>query len=358
MNEKVYLALLHKIWLNQKKLNIIFEDNSDYKKFYEKLSSDTLFTYGFSPKQIEFILENKKKYSIANIVEKLNDRNVRIITIEDDSYPDFLKEIANPPYLFYLRWDIDNSPKIAVVWTRKMTSYWENSIEKIVWGISDYFTVVSWWAAWCDTMAHKVCLNNNKRTISVIWTGIDYDYPVSNKILYDNIVNSGWWVISIFPIWEPWNPYNFPVRNEIVAWLSSWVLVVEAQKKSWTLITSYLALDLWKDLFAVPGDIFKSGSNWCNMLIKKGMAKLTTCSDDILVEYNILEWSNRNNNLKIEFSDKTEEEIYNILILENLTIDEIAKKISLDISTISFKISMMEINNLIKKAIWWKYEVF
>ena len=358
MNEKNYLALLHKIWFNHKKLHIIFRDNNKYKDFYNKLSSNLLYTYGFTPKQIDFILENKDKYNIANINLKLNSRKVKIITVFDTDYPLYLKEISNPPYLFYLRWNIDNSPKIAVVWSRKITQYWENIINKIVWDISDYFIIVSWWAAWCDSKAHEISLNNKNKTISVIWTWIDLDYPVANKKLYDKIVISWWAVLSIFPIWEVWNSYNFPVRNEIVAWLSVWVLVIEAQKKSWTLITSKLALDLWKDLFAVPWDIFKHASDWCNMLIKNGMAKLTTCSDDILFEYNI---SNNNKNIvkqKLIFADKIEENIYNTLILEDLTINELVNKIDLDISTISFKISMMEINNIIKKSIWWKYEVF
>ncbi|MFC1797676.1 hypothetical protein ACFLY2_00285 [Patescibacteria group bacterium] len=79
------------------------------------------------------------------------------------------------------------------------------------------------------------------------------------------------------------------------------------------------------------------------------MAKLTTCSDDILVEYNILEKSKRNINKEIVFTDNIEENIYNILILENLTINELVNKLGLEITTLSFKLSMMEINNLIKK---------
>lgn len=358
MNEKLYLALLHKIWINHKKLHIIFENNSKYKWFYEKISSNTLYSYGFSPKQIKFILENRNKYNIADIKKKLKNREVVIVTINDNNYPDSLKQIPNKPYLFYLRWSIDNSPKFAVVGSRKISSYWEQSIKKIVWDISSYFSIVSWWAAWCDTTSHIVALENNSKTISVIWTWIDIDYPVNNEKLYDRIVDWWWAVISIFPIWEFWSPHNFPIRNEIVAWLSVWVLVIEAMKRSWTLITANLALDLWKDLFTIPWDIFKSNSEWCNNLIKKWMAKLTNCSKDILEEYNIFDSNKLKEKQKIVFSDDIEENIYNILIIDNLTINELVLKIGLDIKTISFKLSMMEINMLIKKWLWWKYEVF
>lgn len=358
MEETIFLAMLHKIWISHKKFHIIFKHDTNYKDIYNKISLSSLKWFWYSDKQAEYILENKNKFKLEDLKKVINKRGVKIITYKDKLFPDFLKEIPNIPYLFYLRGILDKSPKIAVVWSRKITSYWSNAIEKIVWNISSYFTIVSWWAAWCDSMAHSVALNNWNKTLSVIWTWIDIDYPVNNKKLYDKIVESWGWVISIFPIWEVWNPYNFPVRNEIVAWLSVWVLVIEAQKKSWTLITSNLALDMWKDLFAIPWDINRSNSEWCNILIKSWMAKLVTSPEDILEEYNIHDITINREFKKITFSDDIEKEIYNVLIIESLTTNELITKIGLDITTINFKLSLMEINNLIKKWLWWKYEVF
>ncbi|MFK7780373.1 MAG: DNA-processing protein DprA [Candidatus Gracilibacteria bacterium] len=358
MGEKLYLAMLHKIGLGHKKLHLAFKSNINYKEFYEKLSFNNLKLLGFNSKQIEYILENKEKYKLSNLEKKLNYRDVKIITINDKLYPDLLKQIHNVPFLFYLRGTIDNSPKLAVVGARKITSYGKNSIEKIVGNVSNYFTIVSGGAAGCDTAGHISALNAGNKTISIIGTGIDIDYPTGNRKLYYDIVKSGGGIISIFPVGEVGNPYNFPVRNEIVAGLSVGVLIIEAQKKSGTLITSNLALDLGKDLFAIPGDINKANSVGCNMLIRRGMAKLVTSSDDILVEYNIGNSGISKNDKKIKFADKIEEEIYNILILESKTIDELIYEIGLDIATINFKLSMMEINNLIKKGLGGKYEVF
>jgi DNA processing protein len=115
---------------------------------------------------------------------------------------------------------------------------------------------------------------------------------------------------------------------------------------------------MWKDLFAIPWDINKVNSEWCNTLIKKWMAKLVMSSDDILEEYNIFDIWKIKESKSIKFIDEIEKEIYNILILESLTTDELLHRIALDITTINFKLSMMEINNLIKKWLWWKYEVF
>jgi len=104
MNEKNYLALLHKIWLNHKKLHIIFENNNNYKEFYDKISSNILYTYGFTPKQIDLILDNKIKSNINNIDAKLKEREVDIVVFSDLLYPENLRQIFNPPFLLYIRW--------------------------------------------------------------------------------------------------------------------------------------------------------------------------------------------------------------------------------------------------------------
>lgn len=353
--ERIYLAMLHYIGFTHKKLHEIFKDNGNYIEVFDNIEYKQLKKYNFNDKQIEIILERYKNVSFNHIKKKLEEREVKIITIHDKQYPNNLKNIFNPPYLFYLRWNIDNSLKFSVIWTRKISSYWNKVIEELIPDISKYFTVVSGGAAWCDTKAHSETIKNNWKTISVIWTWIDLDYPVWNKKLFDEISKT-WAVISIFSIWEVGNSYNFPVRNEIVAWLSEGILVVEAKEKSGSLITAKIALDLWKDLFSIAWDIFKWWSIWTNNLIKSWEAKTTTCSNDILEEYNITN-KNKENKQKINFTDELEEKIYNILLLENLNIDEIAKKTWEKINNISLKISIMEINFIIKKTNLWKYEI-
>jgi len=357
MSESIYLAALHSIGISQKKLHIVFEKNQHYKNLFDNICPEILKNFGFFEKQIETIMERKSKVKLDILKKKIEQRGVQVITIHDEKYPETLRQISNSPYVLYLRWTIDNTPKISVVWSRKMTSYGDILIEKIVWDISKYFIIVSGWAAWCDTKSHEIALEKGNKTLSVIGTWIDIDYPVMNKKLYDRIVDFWGWVISIFPIGEVWNPYNFPVRNEIVAWLSVWLIVIEASSKSGTLITANLALDMWKDIFAIPGDVFKSHSSWCNRLIKNWNAKLITCWEDILEEY--IDISSRSHEVnrkeKIKFADTIEKEIYNIFLLESLTIDELSRKMGLDIATLSFKLSIIEINQLIRKWIWWRY---
>jgi len=254
-----------------------------------------------------------------------------------------------------MRWIIPKKICFSVVWSRKISPYWEKAIEKIIPDLAKYFVIVSGWAAWCDTKAHNETLKSSWDTIAVLWTGIDINYPMENSLLYDKIVQNWWAVISIFPVWTAWSNFTFPIRNEIVAWLSVWTLIVEAEEKSGSLITAKLALDLWKDVFALVWSIFSSYSVWTNNLVLSWEAKMITKSLDILEEYNIS--LQKTSKKTIVFDDEIESQIYEILSLYSLTNDEIIKKISLEVSLVSLKLSIMELKWLIKKTKFSKYEI-
>jgi DNA processing protein len=356
MNEKIYLVALHKIWISQKKMFDIFCSEQKYRDFYEKLDYNLLKKYKIPDDKISSILSYKQKINLSDINIFLLTNNVKIITFNEIDYPKSLKNIFNQPFLIYIKWKIE-SPSIAFIWSRNMSSYWKKIIEKFVPEIWKYFSIVSGWAIWCDTYSHQIALNNNILTICVLWTWIDITYPSWNLKLYNDIVEKWWAIISIFPLWEPWNPYNFPIRNEIVAWLSHWVFIVEAKEKSWTLITAKLALDLWKDVFCVPWDIFKFNYVWSNSLILNWESKLVIWPNDILSEYNINTVNILEKSIKINLVDDVEKNIYNLLLEDSYTVDDLQRKLFLDISIVSFKLSMLEIYWYIKKWIDWRYEI-
>lgn len=285
MSDRIYIAYLHFCWFSQKNLHKISENTPSMKYFFEKLSYKSLSKIISWDTKKKKILEAKKTLNTERIWKIISDLQVTIIIYSDENYPDSLKNIPNSPYILYVRWTIPSGANFWVVGSRKTSYYWERVIKHLIPNVSNVFNIISWWATWCDTLAHKKCLENNWKTIVVVWTGINLVYPVSNKRLFEKVIVSWWAVISIFPIDEPWNPYNFPIRNEIVVWLSVWILVVEAQERSGSLITAWLALDLWKDLFSVPWDITLSSSRWTNKLIQKWEAKCVLESSDILEEY-------------------------------------------------------------------------
>lgn len=353
----IYLALLHSIGISQKYLRVIFESTQNYQGVYsDKITHWYLRGLWIHNNQIEIIMQNYQKLKFEDLKKDLQNRQVKIITCFDERYPDWLKHISNAPFMIYLRWDIDNSPKIAVVWSRKMTNYGEQIITNILPDIAKYFPIVSGWAAGIDSTAHQHCMKHSAKTISVIGTGICRDYPVSNKRLYDDIAANGGGVISIFAPYDVGKPFHFPIRNEIIVWLSQWVWVVEAQAKSWSLITAWLALDMGKDVFSCPGDIFCVSSVWTNSLIQSGAAKWVLSSHDILEEYGA-SLATQKDSLKGVPEDPLQKTLYDYLLLEPSSIDDLSEKTLLDIHTLSHTLSLMEISSYIVRQNSWVYRI-
>lgn len=341
----IYLAYLHSIWLSQKNLINIFETKNNFKDFFEKLSFESLSKYSIKDEKVFEIMSNYKSTDFSKIEKILREEEIKLVTIFDENYPELLKKIPNPPFLLYVKWILRNNCNLlSIVWSRKNTRYSQTVLEKIIPNlIGANFGIVSWWAYWVDSLAHNITLKNNWYTISVIWTWVDQCYPTSNKTLYENIVNNSWAIVSIFRLWTWPESYNFPIRNEIIAWLSKWTIITEAWEKSGTLITAQLALELNRDVFVVPGDIWKETSIWANKLIKDGLWKLITWYEDILEEYNIWVWSwNTRIETKI-FADKIEQKIFDEISKNPLDASSLSDKLNIDIEIIGYKLSILEI---------------
>lgn len=356
MKEKKYLAFLHSIGFTQKKLEFLFWEHDNYKEVFENLSTSFLEKIGFSLSQREKIMEKKEKLDTQKIEKILENLQVSLITKNDKDYPESLKEVSQAPFLLYVRGHIDNAPKLAIIGSRKVSEYGKKIIERFTPAVSKYFTIVSGGAMWCDTLAHNATIKAGRKTIIVVGTGIDICYPATNKMMGEKAIECGGAIISLFPIWEPPNPYNFPIRNEIIAWLSHGTIVVEAWKKSGTLITAGLALEQGRDVFAFPWDIYKLNSEGCNMLIKTGQAKLVSELNDILEEYNIASQEGREKKIP-NFTNQIEKQIYDALLLEWLTIDALSKKLQLSTSELSTHLSFLEIQWYIRRSLAGKYEL-
>ncbi len=354
MDENKYVAYLHSCSLSQNELYSIFKKEDSPKIFFENLSNSSLEAFVPNFERRTQILEKYKTLNIKQIDSVLKKSSVDIVTLRDSEYPESLKNISHTPYILYIRWKIPTQDMFGVVWSRKITGYGKKVIEKIVPDIAKIFTVVSGGAAWCDTQAHKTTLKAWEKTVVVVGTGIDQTYPVGNEKLFDEVVDSGGAVISIFRIGEPGNPYNFPVRNEIVVGLCRGILVVEAKEKSGSLITANLCLDLGKDLFAIPGDITLSNSLWTNSLIQKWEAKCVITSFDVLEEYDLLIKQN-SHRYQLPLLGDLESQIYKVISQEESDIDTLAEVLWIPLSELMIKLSMLELKKLIKKNLSGKY---
>lgn len=240
-------------------------------------------------KILDFVLKNNKKidFKYANyLIDYCKNKNIKIISINNENYPETLKQIPDPPIcLFYIgNLKILNKNNIAFVGTRRASAYGLNVTKLLIEQLSEFnINIVSGMALGIDTASHLAALNNNISTTAVLGCGIDIVYPSSNEKLYKNISKSGL-ILSEFPPFTKPKPYYFPIRNRIISGLSLGTVVIEAREKSGSMITARLALEQGKEVFCVPGRIFDKASSVTNEIIKKGEGKLITNASDILSE--------------------------------------------------------------------------
>ena len=206
------------------------------------------------------------------------------IEINDEKYPKLLKEInKQAPKKLYFKGSLDNEifeNCLAVVGSRKLTSYGKKVIEQIVTEIANKgITIVSGFMYGGDEAAHRAAIKAGGRTIAVMPCGIDLIHPEYQEKLYYQIQENKGLIISEYPENFPPEKWTYPKRNRIVAGLSKAVLVVEAGLNSGTLITAEFARKFKRKIFSVPGPIYSEVSKGSNLLIKKGAAMVTEAQD-------------------------------------------------------------------------------
>ncbi len=241
-----------------------------------------------------------KKTDLDNELKLVKRHNLRIITRDDADYPENLKDIIDPPIVLYVKGKLKPQDKnsVAIVGSRLASFYGLSCAEKFSGELTDHgFTVVSGMARGIDTASHRGALKQRGRTIAVIGSGFNQIYPPENKELSEEISGHGA-VISEFPVDTLPLPQNFPRRNRVISGLSLGVLVVEAAGNSGALITADFALEQGREVFALPGKVDSFTSSGTNGLIKQG-AKLVSCVDDIIEEFNLF---GSKNEKKISYS--------------------------------------------------------
>lgn len=331
-------ATLHKI-LNYFKGNFKSAWETDIEQFRKA---------GVNKEQIEAIKENKVKVNPEKEFEKIERENLKILTIKDKEYPKQLKEISSPPIILYIKGKLNSDDSyFAVVGTRIPSDYGKIAAQEITNQLSlAGFTIVSGLAKGIDSIAHRSALENNKRTIAVIGSGLDKNslYPSENWMLSEEIKEKRGVIISEFPVGVKATREKFPQRNRIISGLSKGVLIVEAAQRSGALITANFALEQNREVFAIPGNIYSKVSYGTNKLIQQG-AKLVLSPEDILSELNA---EYVYNNKEIIADNETEEKILEILSKEPVFIDEIIRKSELSVQTVNATLIEMEMKRKIK----------
>lgn len=284
--------LVHWIWLatrpdvNDRTKAALLQHFQDPETAFFADAGSYRLVEGITPEGIE-ALNDKNLCQAEEILGECDQKNLHILTYQDASYPARLKNISDPPLVFYYKGrlpDFDGTPLIGIVGTRKATPYGMNVAKRMGYQIAKCGgIVVSGMAYGIDGMAMEGALTAGMSAVGILGCGADMVYPQSNKALFEDMEHYGC-IMSEFPPGTPPYKWNFPKRNRIISGMSCGVLVVEAPAKSGALITAGLALDQGRDVFAVPGNIDMPTFEGSNRLIQEG-AVLAGSGWEVMREY-------------------------------------------------------------------------
>jgi DNA processing protein len=285
------------------------------------------------------------------------DSSHHIVSILDPAYPELLKDITDPPPVLYAIGDKDilQSPQIAIVGSRNCTPGGaETAREFSRYLCNAGLTITSGMALGIDQHAHQSALDSGGHTIAVIGTGIDRIYPSKNKKLAYEIAEKGL-IVSEFTLGTPPVNSNFPKRNRIISGLSLATLVVEAARKSGSLITARLGIEQGREVFAIPGSIHNPQSKGCHHLIRQG-AKLVDQASDIIDDIGsllgfIAEQAETHTESQTDsFIDSEYQALLDAMGYDPVSMNSLVNRSGLTIEQLSSMLLILELNDYIKTA--------
>lgn len=207
-------------------------------------------------------------------LKKTEERGIRVITLADAAYPDSFRYLADPPPILYvigkLPNEVDIKSTIAMVGARLCSEYGRYVARNYGAFFGEHgIGVISGMADGIDAISQNAAMLRGGYSLGILGCGVDICYPTSNRALYERLIHEGGVMSEVPPGTEPKKGY-FPLRNRLISALADAVLIVEARKRSGTLITADCALEQGKDVFAVPGRLNEALSAGCNRLIYQG----------------------------------------------------------------------------------------
>ena len=250
-------------------------------------SREALVQLGLSKRIVDWLVHPDESL-IASDLRWLEASDVTLLPATSADYPVLLRESPDAPAVLYVRgdWKVLHDPQLAMVGSRNPTAGGRSTAREF----ASFFaraglTITSGLALGIDTACHEGALAAEGFTVAVLACGLDQTYPAENRGLAERIAERGA-LVSEFPPGTPPLPAYFPQRNRIIAGLSQGTLVVEAARRSGSLITARLAGNAGRDVFAIPGSIHNPCVRGCHELIRAG-AKLVECAEDVLGELKI-----------------------------------------------------------------------
>ena len=297
--------------------------------------------------------------------EWLQQDDHHLLRLGDDGYPELLAGIAGAPERLFVIGDPEvlHLPALAIVGSRNPTKGGaQNAFEFARHLASAGFCIVSGLAQGIDAAAHRGALAAGAATIAFLGHGIDRVYPAVNRDLAHAIARHGA-LVSEFPLGTAPNRTLFPQRNRLISGISLGTLVVEAARRSGSLITARLAAEQGREVFAIPGSIHNPLTRGCHQLIRQG-AKLVEAADDIVAELaplagHLLQAADEPGSPPATRSEADEEYVKLLEALghDPVSTDELAARSGLTINQVSSMLLILELEGKIEKLSGGRYSV-
>lgn len=312
-----------------------------------------LVKLGLGPEKARAVTSGRILDHADKEIDDARKRGYAILTIEDRRYPSYLREVFDPPFVLYCAGKVEalRDPSVSIVGARRPSPYGRAVAERLAQDLAERgLIVVSGLARGIDSIAHWGALRGGQ-TVAVLGSGLNVVYPKENKALFKKIMDNGA-VISEFPLQSPPLAFHFPQRNRIISGLSLALVVVEATRKSGSLISARLALEQNREVMAVPGNVTSELSLGTNWLIKMG-AKLVETWEDVGEELppplkeKLLSQKPEKKARSSKMSPE-EKEVYDLLKPDTLThIDELVEGSKYSISELFSILLSLELKELI-----------
>ena len=319
---------------------------------------------GIGPKTARIITEWESSVDLVGEIDSAKARGIHVLTQEDEMYPEPLLKMYDAPLVLYVWGELATTDHhgIAMVGSRKHTYYGQQSARQLSFQLANAgVSIISGLARGIDTFAHEGAIAAKGRTVAVIGSGLGQLYPPENMSIAETIADGRGAVISEFPLETQPSKTTFPLRNRIVAGLSTGVVVIECPKWSGSRITANLAADLGKTVYAVPGPIDSPTSAGCHDLIRNG-ATLVTSAEDILSDKEVLplfEVPMKTTEMAVNPAllnlSETEQSLYDVLSSQPVLMDQILDQVPLSFPEVSVYLLQLELKKLIRQLPGQRY---
>lgn len=239
--------------------------HADLKEFAEKGL--------ISEEQKNSLTESAKDGRFLDEMERLAQEKIRFCSLASEDYPERLRMIPDPPFGLYVRGNLpkDSVASAGMVGARSASEYGKIQAKRFAAALAaEGVQIISGMAHGIDAISAEGALSVGGTTFAVLGCGVDIIYPIENMSLYYSILEKGGGIISEYPPGTQPVAWQFPMRNRIISGLSERLLVMEAKKRSGTLITVRYALEQGRDVYALPGRLIDKNSESCNQMIAEG----------------------------------------------------------------------------------------